>query len=104
MRALLALLTVVLALLLAGGPEEAHGHGHGHGSQASAEAAHAQGCGAASKACASHALHCAAMPAVASAQPAGPRRVSPAPLPAPRGLSPGRRDPPQPRPPLLSAA
>jgi hypothetical protein len=44
------------------------------------------------------------MPAVAAAQPAGPRRVSPAALPAPRGLSPGRRDPPQPRPPLLSAA
>jgi hypothetical protein len=102
MRALLVLLTVVLALLLAGGSAEARAQGHGP--QASTEAAHPQGCGAASKACASHALHCAAMPAVAAAQPAGPRRVSPAALPAPRGLSPGRRDPPQPRPPLLSAA
>lgn len=100
MRALLALLTLVLALLLAGEPAAAHGHGP----QASAEAAHSQGCGAASKACASHALHCAAMPAVAAAQPAGPRRVSQAAHPAPRGLSPGRRDPPQPRPPLFSAA
>lgn len=99
MRALLALLAVLAALLLAG---QAEARPHGHAPQA--EASHPHDCGAASKACVPHVLHSAAMPALPAVQPAGPTRVSPASPTAPRGLLPGRRDPPQPRPPLLSAA
>jgi hypothetical protein len=98
MRALLALLAVVLALLLAG---QAEARPHGHGPQA--EASQSDDCGAASKACVLHVLHCAAMPALTGVQPAGPAQVVRASPTAPRGLLPGRRDPPQPRPPLLSA-
>lgn len=99
MRALLALLAVVLALLLAGGSAEARAQGHGP----QAEASQSDDCGAASKACVLHVLHCAAMPALTGVQPAGPAQVVRASPTAPRGLLPGRRDPPQPRPPLLSA-